>query len=180
MDCSAWNPSQGTCFMVSLVGFLSCVQGRLQSLFILWITPRHHSPDKRARIEVLVFHWERVNLPISSGYYSKCKPTHWQRPWCWERLKAGGEGDDRGRDGWMASPTQWTWVWASSGVRDREWRTGRPGMLQSMGSQRLRHNWATEQQQIPHTSRYSYNSKRHMHACVHSSTIYNNPDMETI
>ena len=43
---------------------------------------------------------------------------HWKRPWCWERLKAGGEGDDRERAGWMASPTQWTWVWASSGVGD--------------------------------------------------------------
>ena len=45
---------------------------------------------------------------------------HWKRPWCWERLKAGGEGDNRGWDGWMASPTQWTWVWASSGVGDRQ------------------------------------------------------------
>ena len=176
MDCSAWNPSQGTCFMVSPVGFLSCVH-RLQSLFILWIPPGHQSANQRARIKVLVFHWEGVDLPISSGYYSKCKPTHWKRPWCWERLKARGEGDDRGEDGWMASPTQWTWVWASSG---RWWRMGRPGVLQSMGSQRLRHNWATEQQQMPHTSWYNYNSKRHMHPCVHSSTIYNNPDMETI
>ena len=50
-------------------------------------------------------------------------------PWCWERLKAGGEGDNRGWDGWMASPIQWTWVWASSG---RWWRTGKPGVLQSM------------------------------------------------
>ena len=63
-----------------------------------------------------------------------------KRPWCGERLKAGGEGDDRGWDGWMASPTQWTWVWASSGSW---WWTGKPGMLQSMGSQRVRHNWAT-------------------------------------
>ena len=47
--------------------------------------------------------------------------THWKRPRCWERLKAGGEGDDRGWVGWMASPTQWTWVWASSGVW---WWTG--------------------------------------------------------
>ena len=46
-----------------------------------------------------------------------CKElTHWKRPWCWERLKAGGEGSDREYDGWMASPTQWTWVWASYGV----------------------------------------------------------------
>ena len=58
-----------------------------------------------------------------------------------ERLKAGGEGDDRGWDGWMASPTGWTWVWASSGSW---WWTGKPGMLQSMGSQRVRHDWAAE------------------------------------
>ena len=62
----------------------------------------------------------------------------WKRPRCWERLKAG-EGDDRGCDGWMASPSQWTWVWASPG---RRWRTAMPGMLQSMGSQRVRHDWA--------------------------------------
>ena len=67
--------------------------------------------------------------------------THWKRPWCWERLRAGGEGDDRGWDGWMASPTQWTCVWVDSGSW---WWTGRPGMLQFMGSQRVRHNWATE------------------------------------
>ena len=69
---------------------------------------------------------------------------HWKRPWCWERLRAGGEGDDRGWDGCMASLTQWTWVWASSGSW---WRTGKSGELQSMGSQRVRHNWVTEQQQ---------------------------------
>jgi len=65
--------------------------------------------------------------------FSGCKElTHWKRPWSWEKLRAGGEGDNRWWDGWMASPTQWTWVWASSG---RWWRTGRPGVLQSMGSQ---------------------------------------------
>ena len=67
--------------------------------------------------------------------------TPWKRPWCWGRLKAGGEGDDRGWNGWMASSTQWTWVWASSG---RWWRTGKPGVLQSMGSQRVTYDWATE------------------------------------
>ena len=61
--------------------------------------------------------------------------------WCWERLKTGGEGDDRGWDGWMASPIQWMWVW----VNFRSWWwTGRPGVLQPMGSQKVRHNWATE------------------------------------
>ena len=66
-----------------------------------------------------------------------------KRPWCWERLKAGGEGDGRGWDGWMATLTQWTWVWANCG---RYCRTGRPGMLQPMGSQEVGHDWATEQQ----------------------------------
>ena len=66
---------------------------------------------------------------------------HWKRPWFWERLKAGGKGDRRGWDGWMASATQRTWVWARSGSW---WWTGKPGMLQSMGLQRIRHNWVTE------------------------------------
>ena len=62
-----------------------------------------------------------------------------------ERLKAGEEGDSRGWDGWMASPTQWTWVCADSG---RWWRTEKPGMLQSMGLERVRHDWGTEQQSL--------------------------------
>ena len=65
--------------------------------------------------------------------------THWKRPWCWERLKAG-DGDDRGWDSWMASPTQSTWVWVNSGSW---WWTGRPGMLQFMGLQ-SQNDWVTE------------------------------------
>jgi len=65
--------------------------------------------------------------------------THWKRLWCWERLRAGGEGDDREWDGWMASLTQWTWIWANSG---RWQRTGKPGVLQSMASQRVGHDLA--------------------------------------
>ena len=67
--------------------------------------------------------------------------THLKRPWCWEGLGAGGEGDDRGWDGWMASLTWWMWVWVNSG---RWWWTGMPGMLQFMGSQRVGHDWVTE------------------------------------
>ena len=63
------------------------------------------------------------------------------KDWCWEGLGAGGKGDDRGGDGWMASPTRWTWVWANS---RSWWWTGRPGVLQFMGLQRVRHDWATE------------------------------------
>ena len=64
-----------------------------------------------------------------------------ERLWCWEGLRAGGEGDDRGWDGWMASRAQWMWVWVNSG----RWRwTGRPGVLGFMGSQRVGLDWATE------------------------------------
>ena len=64
-----------------------------------------------------------------------------EKTWCWERLKAGGEGDNKGWDDWMASPTRWTRVWVSS---RSWWWTEKPGVLQSMGSQRVRHDWATE------------------------------------
>ena len=67
--------------------------------------------------------------------------THWKRLWCWEGLGAGGEGDDRGWDGWMASLSRWTWVWVNSGSW---WWIGRPGVLRFMGSQRVGHDWATE------------------------------------
>ena len=72
--------------------------------------------------------------------------THWKRPWCWERLRAEGEGDDRGWDGWMESSTRWTWVWVDSGSW---WWTGRPRMLWFMGSQRVGNDWATELNWIP-------------------------------
>ena len=67
--------------------------------------------------------------------------THWKRLWCWEGLWAGGEGDTRGWDGWMASLTLWTWAWVNS---RSWWWTGRPGVLRFMGSWRVRHDWATE------------------------------------
>ena len=62
--------------------------------------------------------------------------THLKRPWCWERLRAGGEGDDRAWDGWMASSTQRIWVWVNS---KSWWWTGRPGVLWFMGSHRVGH-----------------------------------------
>ena len=67
--------------------------------------------------------------------------THLKRPWCWERLRAGGERNDREWNGWMAILNQWTWVWVNSG---RWWWTGRPVVLQSMGSQRVGYDRATE------------------------------------
>ena len=67
--------------------------------------------------------------------------TRWKRPWCWERLRAGREGDVRRWDGWLAFPTQWIWVWVDSGSL---WWTGRPGVLRLMGSQRVGYDWVTE------------------------------------
>ena len=78
----------------------------------------------------------------SSTLATSCEElTHWKRLWCWEGLGAGGKLDDRGWDGWMASPTRWTWVWVNS---RSWWWTGRPGVLWFMASQRVGHDWATE------------------------------------
>ena len=89
---------------------------------------------------VLNIHWKDWSWS-SNALATWCKKlTHWKRPWCWERLTVGG-GDDRGWDGWMASLTRWTWVWISSGSW---WWTGKPGVLQSVESQRVGHDWVTE------------------------------------
>ena len=92
---------------------------------------------------VLGVHWKNWCWSWNSNTLATwCEElTHLRRPWCWERLRAGGEGDDRGWDGWMASPTQWTWVWVDSG----SWLgAGRLGVLWFIGSQRVGHNWVTE------------------------------------
>ena len=92
---------------------------------------------------VLGVHWKDWCWSWNSNILATwCEElTHLKRPWCWERLKAGGEGDDRGWDGWIASPTQQTGIWVNS---RSWWWTGRPGMLQFMGLQRVGHNWETE------------------------------------
>ena len=97
----------------------------------------------QSEYSVLNIHWKDWCWSWNSNTLATwCEElTHLKRPWCWEKLKAGGEGDDRGWDGWMASPTQWTWVWVNS---SSWWWTRRPGVLQFMGLQRVRHDWATE------------------------------------
>ena len=104
----------------------------------LWI----YSPEF-LKESVLNVHWKDWCWSWNSNTLATwCEAlTHLKRPWCWERLKAGGEGDDRGWDGWRISLTQWTWVWGNSGCW---WWTGKPGVLWFMGSQRVGHNWATE------------------------------------
>ena len=90
------------------------------------------SPFKRR--SVLGVHWKDWCWSWNSNTLAtSCEElTNWKRPWCWEGLGTGGEGDDRGWDGWMASPTRWTWVCVNSGSG---WWTGRPGVLRLMGLQ---------------------------------------------
>ena len=101
--------------------------------------------SQSSRKSVLNIHWKdwsRCWSWSSNTLATWCEElTCWERPWYWESLKAGGEGDDRGWDDWMTSPTQGTWVWVSP---RSWWWTGIPGVLQSMGSQRVGHDWATE------------------------------------
>ena len=120
---------------VCMLTFLSCFMifknTQLCKLLLIEITTNH-----------ICFPDSSVGKESTCSAASWCKELiHLKRPWCWERLKAGGEGDNRGWDGWMVSLTKWTYVWVSSGSW---WWTGRPGMLQSMGSQRVGHDWATE------------------------------------
>ena len=95
------------------------------------------------RKSVLNIHWKdwcwSWNYNALTTWYKEL--TYLKRPWCWERLKAGGEEDNRGWDGWMALPTWWTWIWA---IFVSWWWTGWPGMLQSMGSPRVRQDWVTD------------------------------------
>ena len=91
---------------------------------------------------VLNIHWKDWCWSWNSNTLDTwCKEmTHLRRPWCWGRMKSGGEGDDRGWNGWMAWPTRWTWVWVGSGSW---WWTGKPGMLQSMGVTKSR-TWLSD------------------------------------
>ena len=109
------------------------------------------SPSERK--SVLNIHWKDWCWSWNSNTLATwCeKLADWKRPWCWGRLKAGGEGHDRGWDGWMASLTQWTWGWVSCG---RCWWTGKPGVLHPWGCKELdtteQLNWTDEKNYFPH------------------------------
>ena len=107
------------------------------TLFIIWID----SPFWRR--SALGFLWREWCWSWNSSTLATSieELTHWKRLWCWEGLGAGGEGDDGGWDGWMASLTRWTWVEWIPGVGDGQ---GGLGVLWFMGSQRVRHDWATD------------------------------------
>ena len=136
-QCESWTIKKAECWRID--GFELWCWRRL--LRVSWTARRsNQSILKEISTEYLL---EGLMLKRNSNtLVTWCEElTHWERPLCWERLKAGGEGDDRGWDGWMASPTRWTWVWVNSGSW---WWTGKPGVLQSMGLQRVGHNWVPE------------------------------------
>ena len=128
--CDSWTVKKGWApknWCLGTVLLEKTLQSPLDSKKIKPINPKVNQPwlfirSTDAEVEV-----PKLGLPVKAL-------THWKRPCCWERLKAGEE-DDRGWDGWMASLTQWTRVWVNS---------GKPGMLRSMGSQRVEHNWGAE------------------------------------
>ena len=135
--CESWTIKKGECWRIDAFE-LWCWRRLLR---VPWTARRSNqsilkeiSPEYS--LEGLML---KLKLQYFGTWYEEL--THWENTGCWERLKVGGEQDDRGWDGWMASLTQWTWVWASSG----SWRwTEKPDMPQSMGLERVRHNWVTE------------------------------------
>ena len=135
--CESWTVKKTECFKSD--NFEVWFWRRL--LRVPWTSRR--SNQSILRRSVLGVHWKDWCWSWNSiTLATSCEElTHWKRPWCWEGLGAGREGDDRGWDGWMASLTQWTWVWVNS---RSWWWTGRPGMLWFMGLQRIGHNWVAE------------------------------------
>ena len=104
-----------------------------KTLRVPWATRRSSQSEWKS---ILDTHWKDWCCSWSSNTSAtRCEePTHWKRPWCWERWKAKGEGEGRGWDGWVASPTQWTWLGTNS---RKQWWTGGLGVLQSVASQEL-------------------------------------------
>ena len=124
--CESWTINTAECWRID--AFELCCWRRL--LRVSWTTRRSNQSIMKS---VLNIHWKAWcwswNSTTLATWWEEL--THWKRPWCWERLNARGEGDNRGWDGWKTTLTRWTWVWASS---RSWWWTGKPGMLQSLGS----------------------------------------------
>ena len=136
-ECESWTIKKAECQRINPFE-LWCWRRLLR---VPWTARR--SNQSVLKESVLNIHWKDWCWNWNSNTLATwCEElTHWKRPWCWEILEARGKGDDSVWDGWMASPTQWTWIWVGSW---NWWWRGKPGMLQSMGSQRVWHDWATE------------------------------------
>ena len=135
--CESWTIKKAQCRRID--AFELCCWRRL--LRVPWTARRSNQSILKeinpcCSLEGLMLSWNSNTLATC------CKELiHLKRPWGSEGLGAGGKAEDRGRDGWMASSTQWTWVWVNSGSW---WWTGRPGLLWFMGLQRVGHDWVTE------------------------------------
>ena len=135
--CESWTVKKAECGRIDAFE-LWCWRRLLR---VTW-TARRSNQSILKEISPGIFFWRNDSSWNSSTLAtSREELTDWKRLWCWEGLGAGGEGDNRGWDGWMASQTRWTWVWVNS---RSWWWTGRPGLLQFMGSQRVGHDWVTE------------------------------------
>ena len=130
--CESWTIKKAKCRRINAFG-LWCWRRLLRRRSIQSIL-KEISPK---------YSLEGLMLKLKLQYFGHLlwKTDSLERLWHWERLKVGGEGDNRGWDDWMVSLTWWMWVWASSRSR---WWTGKPGVLQSVGLQRVGHDWATE------------------------------------
>ena len=136
-ECESWTIKKAEHQRIDAFELCCCIR----LLRVPWTARRFNQPiPKDISPECSL---EGLMMKLKLQYFGQwCEELiHLNRPWCWERLKTGREGDNRGWDGWMASLTQWAWVWINSGSW---WWTGRPGVLQSMGLQRVGHDWATE------------------------------------
>ena len=134
--CESWTIKKAKCQRID--AFELCSWRRL--LRVPWAASRPiQSILKEISPEYSGYWYWSWNSNTLATWYEEL--THWKKSWCWERLKVGGEGNDRGWDGWMASLTQWIRVWVGSGSW---WWTGKPGVLWSTGLQSIGHNWATE------------------------------------
>ena len=135
--CESWTVKKAECWRIGAFE-LWCWRRPLR---VPWTARRSNQsilkePSPGCSLEGLMLSWN------SNTWATSCEElTHWKRPWCWEGLGAGGEGDNRGWDACMASLTRWTWVWVNSGSG---WWTGRSGVVRFMGLQRVGHDWATQ------------------------------------
>ena len=135
--CESWTIKKAECWKID--AFELWYWRRF--LRVPWTARRSNQPILNEFIPE--YSLERVMLKLKLQYFGPLmlRPDSLEKTLMRERLKVEGEGDDRGRDGWMPSLIQWTWVWVGS---RSWWWTGRPGMLRFMGLQRVRHDWVTE------------------------------------
>ena len=145
-DMTEWLNSKNHTYILSTLNLppLLTPSTPLGSYRALGLSSLHHTANShQLSILHMGVHWKDWCWSWNSNTLATWRKelTHLKRPWCWERFRAGGEGDDRGWDSWMASLTQWTWVWVNS---RSWWWTESPGVLWFMGSQRVGQNWVTE------------------------------------